>query len=232
MDYRLFSVFIFILSLPFIFLLAKTLFNSSLAGWIAISLYAVSPFIHFEAQEARYYILWVFFFILSNYLFLQALKQDRAVWIGYSVASVLALYTSATSVTFIFSHLVYVFIFRKEQRVQFVVSLLFIVLAYLPWMYFLYTVRQTIDSGLAWQKNFHSSFFTLDLLFFQMLGFVRSFAFLFSSNFYLQWFNGASSSVIYQALIIDFVLLSFITYSSINYYQFHSQFDLILRFIT
>jgi uncharacterized membrane protein len=36
-DYRLFSVFVFIISLPFIFLLAKTLFNTRLAGWIAMS---------------------------------------------------------------------------------------------------------------------------------------------------------------------------------------------------
>ncbi len=31
-DYRLFSVFIFILSLPFVFLLAKTLFNTPFSG--------------------------------------------------------------------------------------------------------------------------------------------------------------------------------------------------------
>lgn len=89
MDYRLFSVFIFILSLPFIFMVAKILFNTYLGAWIAVSLYAVSPFIHSEAQEARYYILWVFFFILSNYLFLQAIKHNRAIWwIGYSVAAI------------------------------------------------------------------------------------------------------------------------------------------------
>ena len=61
-DYRLFSVFAFLLSLPLMFLLARELFGSALAGWIATSLFAVSPFIHFEAQEARYYSLWVLFF--------------------------------------------------------------------------------------------------------------------------------------------------------------------------
>ena len=213
-DYRLFSVFVFIISLPFIFLLAKTLFNTRLAGWIAMSLYAVSPFINLEAQEARYYILWVFFFILSNYLFLLAIKHNKAVWwIGYSVASVLALYTSMTSALFIFGHLLYILLFKKELRIQFIISLLFIVLAYLPWMYFLFTVRETIESGLAWHKNFHSSFFSLDLLFFQLLGFVRSFAFLFDSNLYLFWFGGKTSPGIYSVLLIDLVLLAFIIYS-------------------
>jgi uncharacterized membrane protein len=177
MDYRLFSVFIFILSLPFVFLLAKNLFKTSLAGWIATSLYAVSPFIHSEAQEARYYILWVFFFIICNYLFLQAIKNNRAIWwIGYSVTSILALYTCTSSGAFILGHVLYVFLLKKDLWPKLTISLGFIILAYLPWLYFLYTVRQTIEKGLAWHTGFHSSFFTLDLLFFQLLGFVKSFS--------------------------------------------------------
>jgi len=215
-DYRLFSVFVFILSLPFMFLLTRTLFNTPLAGWIAISLYAVSPFINLEAQEARYYILWVFFFILSNYLFLLAINHNKAVWwIGYSVASILVLYISLTSALLIVGHVVYILLFKKKLRIQFIISLLFIVLAYLPWMYFLYTVRETIKSGLAWQQSFHTSFFSLDLLFLQLLGFVRSFAFLFDANLYLFWFNGRTTSGIYTALLIDLVLLAFIIHSII-----------------
>jgi uncharacterized membrane protein len=213
-NYRLFSVFIFILSLPFIFLLAKNLFNSYLGGWIAMSLYAVSPMIHFEAQEARYYILWVFFFILSNYFFQQAIKYNRVFWwIGYSVAAILALYTSLSSAAFIFGHLVYILMFKKELRIQFAVSLLFIVLAYLPWMHFLYTVRGSIQNGLAWHIRSDSPFFSLDLLFFQLLGFVRSFAYLFDAKLYWAWFGGTTEPGIYTALLIDLILLAFIIYS-------------------
>jgi uncharacterized membrane protein len=214
MDYRLFSVFIFILSLPFIFLLAKTLFNTYLAGWIATSLYAVSPFIHTEAQEARYYILWVFFFILTNYLFLLAIKRNKAIWwIFYSVSAILALYTSLTSGAFIFGHLLYVFLYKKELRIQFSISLLFIFLAYLPWLYFLYTVRDTIESGLAWHKRLHSPYFSLDLLFFQLLGFARSFTFLYDTNLYWAWSGGSALQGIYSALLIDLVFLALIFYS-------------------
>jgi uncharacterized membrane protein len=214
MDYRLFSVFIFILSLPFIFLLAKLLFDSPLGGWIATSLFAVSPFINTEAQEARYYMLWVFFFILTNYLFLQALKRNGAIrWVWYSAAAVLALYTSLTSGAFIFGHLVYIFLFKKELRVQFSIALLFVFLAYLPWMHFLFTVRDTIESGLAWHKRSHSPYFSLDLLFFQLLGFVRSFIFLYDTNLYGAWFNGNAPQGIYSALLIDLIFLALITYS-------------------
>ena len=213
MDYRLFSVFIFILSLPVIFLLAKSLFNS-LGGWIATSLYAVSPFIHAEAQEARYYILWVFFFILTNYLFLQAIKRNTAIWwILYSVAAVLALYTSLTSGAFIFGHLVYILLFKKQLRIQFGISLLFIFLAYLPWMHFLYTVRDTIESGLAWHQRSTPSYFSLDLLLSQLVGFVRSFIFLYDVNVYSAWFRGTATQDIYSALLIDFTFLALIIYS-------------------
>jgi uncharacterized membrane protein len=219
MDYRLFSVFIFILSLSLIFLLAKNLFNTYLAGWIATSLYAVSPFIHTEAQEARYYILWVFFFILANYLFLEAIKRNRTIWwIFYSIAAVLALYTSLTSGAFIFGHLVYIFLFKKELRIQYGLSLLFIFLAYLPWMYFLFTVRETVAGGLAWHTGYHTSLFSLDLLFFQLLGFVRSFVFLFDITWYWTWSAGTATSGIYSILLIDLVFLTLIIYAI--YYLF------------
>ena len=42
MSYRYFSVFIFVITLPFIFLLTRKVFNSDLAAWIATSLFAVS----------------------------------------------------------------------------------------------------------------------------------------------------------------------------------------------
>lgn len=218
-DYRLFSLFIFILSLPFMFLLAKSLFSSQVAGWISISLYAVSPLIHYEAQEARYYIVWVFFFIVSNYLFLQAIKYNSLLWwFVYSVASILALYTSMLSGPFIFGHLLYVFLFKKQLRVQYIISLLVIVLGYLPWLYHLSTYKTTIQGGLAWHTLFHSSYFSIDLLFFQLLGFVKSLVLLFDWNLYLMWFNGMAASGIYTALVVDLIMLAFVCYSI--YYLF------------
>ena len=214
LDYRLFSVFIFIISLPFIFLLAKNLFDTNLAGWIAISLYAVSPFIQFEAQEARYYMLWVFFFVLTNYLFLHAIKQKKTVWwIAYSIAAILSLYISITSGAFIVGHLVYILMFQKKLRLQFLVCLLFIGLAYLPWMYFLFTRSQDIESGLSWHKFLASSLFPYDLLFYQLIGFVRQFVYLFDYDLYHLLFTGTITNQMYPVLIIDLAVLAVIIYS-------------------
>jgi uncharacterized membrane protein len=213
-DYRLFSVFIFIISLPFIFLLAKNLFNTPLAGWIALSLYAVSPFIQFEAQEARYYILWVFFFTLSNYLFLQAMKHNQFIWwIGYSIAAILALYTSIASGAFIFGHLMYILLFKKGPQIRFLVSILFIGLAYLPRMYFLYTRQDDIESGLAWHKYLVTPYFPLDLLLFQLLGFVRQFVYLFEFDLFQLLSGGPLTKGMYSFVLVDLAVLAFIIYS-------------------
>jgi uncharacterized membrane protein len=52
--YRYFNVLIFILTLPFLFLLAKLLFKSNMAGWLAVAIFAVSPFFQNYTFEARY----------------------------------------------------------------------------------------------------------------------------------------------------------------------------------
>ena len=75
-DYRLFSILMFIITLPLIYLLGNRLFKSKLAGLISTSFYAVSPFFHIYAQEARYYILWFMFMVLINLLFLIAIEKN------------------------------------------------------------------------------------------------------------------------------------------------------------
>lgn len=153
-DFRLFSVFIFILTLPFLFLLAKMLFKQDLAGWIAVSLYSVSPFIQFYSQEARYYILWAFFFILMNYLFLNTIRKNSLSWlIFYSVTAVFSLYVSVLSALFISGHFLYVMFFKKDMRIKFFIALSIVFLCYIPWIYSLYLNRQEISTSLAWHKS-------------------------------------------------------------------------------
>ncbi len=213
-DYRLFSGFVFIASLPFVFLLAKALFNSSLSGWIAASLYAISPFIQLQAQEARYYIIWVFFSVLSNYLFLQAFRKNKTIWWGgYAIASILNIYTSAISGLIVLGHFIYVLLFKKQLKYRFIFFSVLIFLAYLPWMYFLISVHETLQNGLAWHTWFHSSFYTLDLLFFQLLGFVKSFEYLYNDLIYFSWFNVSLLPVIYVAFLFDIIVLCLIIYS-------------------
>jgi uncharacterized membrane protein len=211
-DYRLFSIFIFLLSLPFLFLLAKDLMGSNLAGWIATSLYSVSPFFNFKAQEARYYSLWLSVFIILNYFFLKAIRQNKGGWwVAYVLTAIIALYTSALSALFLFGHLIYVLYTRKSLIRKYVLLSAIIFLAYLPWMYFLYTVQDNIEHGLEWQKFNRPSLFTLDLLFSQLTGFIKSFVFF--NDGYSSLLRGSYSSIPLFPLIVESLVLVVILYA-------------------
>ncbi len=152
-DYRLFGVLIFILTLLFLFLLAKNLFRSNLAGWVAVSLYAISPYINLFTQEARYYILWSFFLIILHYLLLQAIQYNTTKqWIVYSLVAVLALYTSPFSGIIIFGHFLFIWFLRKNLRKIYSINLLIVLVAYLPWIYSLIVHRSEIVSAMSWHS--------------------------------------------------------------------------------
>jgi uncharacterized membrane protein len=155
-DFRFFSVFIFILTLPFLFLLSKNLFNSKLAGWMAVSLYAISPFIHLFAQEARYYILWSFILIVLHYLFLQGIQRNNQKWwSAYTFIVALSLYASPVSAIIIFGHLIFVWLTRKDLIKASVFSIVIGFILYLPWALWLYFNLNRIISALSWHSSYN-----------------------------------------------------------------------------
>ena len=160
-DYRLFGIFIFILTLPFLYLLAKKMFHSNLAGWMTVSLYAISPYIHLFAQEARYYILWSFFLIVMHYFLLQAIQYRKTGWwSAYVITAIFAMYTSPFSGIIIFGHLVYVCIFKKDLRIAYGISLLVVLLCYMPWTVSMFINRREIVSAMSWHSvDVHMPFF-------------------------------------------------------------------------
>ncbi|UCH13441.1 MAG: glycosyltransferase family 39 protein [Bacteroidales bacterium] len=153
-DYRLFGVFIFILTLPFLFLLARQLFKSNLAGWVAVSLYAVSPYINLFAQEARYYILLAFFIVILHYLFLLFVQHKKVKWlIAYSIIAIMAMYTSFISGVIIFGHFIYVCLLKKDLCLKYSISLFAIFIVYAPWIYSMYIDFHEISVSLSWHSQ-------------------------------------------------------------------------------
>jgi uncharacterized membrane protein len=168
-DFRLFGVFIFLLTLPFLFLLSKSLFDSNLAGWIAVSLYAVSPFIHLFAQEARYYILWSFILIVLHYLFMESIQRNNIKWWSvYALIVTLSLYASPVSVIIIFGHLIFISLTRKDLIKVSVTSIAAGFILYLPWALKLYFNLDKIITSLSWQSNTQNQIFFLFPLFGQI----------------------------------------------------------------
>lgn len=162
--FRMFSVFIFLITLPFLFLLISKLFNSGTAGWIAVCLYSCSPYFHFFAQEARYIILWTFLLILLHLLFLNAITKDKIKWwIGYTLIGILSLYASILSGLICTGHFIYLLIIRRKLWLKYFISSIFIFLGYLPWLLSIIRNSSEITTALAWHSlvGADQSFLTL-----------------------------------------------------------------------
>lgn len=153
MSYRYFSVLMFILALPVLFLLARKIFKSDIAGWIAASLYAVSPFFQVFAQESRYYILWSLGLFVLHYVFLMALdKNNRIWWFLYIVSGFLVVHISIMTYIMLLSHFVYFMIFHRDKWKPLILSLFMIFLSSVPWLIYIYINRYDIQNALEWQK--------------------------------------------------------------------------------
>lgn len=192
-DYRLFSIFIFIITLPVLFLLAKQLFKSELLAWLTISLYSVSPTFHLFARESRYYILWAFFIMLSHYLFLNAIEKNQLKWwILYTITGILSLYTSVISGIVILGHLLYMLIFKRELWRHFGISIGIMLLIYIPWIYSIFINRNEIVQAMSWQINKDSSLNLIILLIVQLMGSTQVFSYLVDWS---QYTGGSTDSV-------------------------------------
>ncbi len=80
---RSLSAFISLLAFPCIYWLCLELFASSLTGWVAVILIAVSPFHVLYAQQARQYSLWTVAILLSSAALLQASNTRTQAQPGY-----------------------------------------------------------------------------------------------------------------------------------------------------
>lgn len=179
MVFRYFSVFLFLLSIPFLFLLTKKLFKSDLSGWIAISLYTVSPFFQLYAQEARYYMLWSFAIILMHYLFLIASeKQTLKLWLLYIVCGFFAIHTTILFYITLLAHFVYTLIFHKTKWKPLVISQFAIFLTSLPWLIYIFINRADIQQNLSWLMLFGNQN-VFSLLHIHFNNFIDLFAYLF-----------------------------------------------------
>ncbi|MBP5973811.1 glycosyltransferase family 39 protein [Brasilonema sp. CT11] len=128
-----------LLAFPCIYWLCLELFNSSLVGWVAIALIAVSPFHVLYAQEAREYSLWTSTILLSSATLLRAMRlKTKLSWVMYAVTVVLGLYTFLFSGLVTIAHGIYVvatekFRFTKTVIAYLLASLLGF-LAFIPWL--------------------------------------------------------------------------------------------------
>lgn len=93
---------------PATYLLCLELFNSSLSGWVAMALIAVSPFHVLYAQEVRQYSLFTVLILLSSALLLQAMRlKTKWRWGIYALSLGFGLYTHTWFALVVIAHGVY-----------------------------------------------------------------------------------------------------------------------------
>lgn len=152
---RSLSAVVSLLVFPCIYWLCLELFESSLTGWIAIALVAVSPFHVVYAQDARPYSLWTVTILLSSIALLRAMRiKTRRSWIVYAASVALALHTYWFSAFVAIGHGIYVAAIEGFRRTKTVTAYLLAsiagFIAFAPWPLFVNTRLSRLHSLMTW----------------------------------------------------------------------------------
>jgi uncharacterized membrane protein len=157
-----------LLVFPAIYWLAWELFESSTVGWMAIAIFAISPYHIIFAQEARQYSLWTLTTILSSAALLRAMRPDenqnavRLVlsWALYAGTAILGLYTHLLFVCVAAAHAIYVAVIANWRDVKtfiaYYVAALIALIGFMPSLVNTVENFNQIRSTTAWaeQTNF------------------------------------------------------------------------------
>lgn len=155
---RSLSAFISLLVFPSLYWLCLELFGSSLVGWVAIALIAISPFHLVYAQVAREFGLWTVTILLSSAALLQAMRlKTKFSWGIYAVTLAIGLYTFLFSGLVAIAHGIYVVIsesFRLSKTVTaYLLASLVGILAYAPWIVSVITNSSRIFQTTDWTSE-------------------------------------------------------------------------------
>ncbi len=139
---RSLSAVISLLVFPSAYWLCLELFESSVVGWVAMALMAVSPLEVFFAQDARQYGLWIVTILVSSAALLRTLRRETwGNWSLYCFTLIIGLYTHLLTVFVAIAHGIYVlcqqrFYFNKTLR-NYLLSISVGFLVFTPWIFIL-----------------------------------------------------------------------------------------------
>ncbi|MBD1913558.1 MULTISPECIES: glycosyltransferase family 39 protein [unclassified Leptolyngbya] len=142
-----------LLTFPALFWLCWELFQTSLPGWLAIGLVAVSPLHVLYAQEARPYSLLALMTLLSCASLLWGMRTQRwHSWIVYGMTIALGLYTQLLFGLVAIAHTLYILLMegRLTQTVRrFSVVTAGAIAAFTPWLFLLAANLATVQRKTA-----------------------------------------------------------------------------------
>ncbi|WP_228056199.1 glycosyltransferase family 39 protein [Microcoleus sp. LEGE 07076] len=162
---RSLAALISLLVFPAIYWLAWELFESSAVAWMAIAIFAISPYHILFAQEARQYSLWTLTTILSSAALLRSMRPEEnqnpiwlvSHWTLYAVTAAIGLYTHLLFVCVAAAHAIYVAVIANWRDVKtFVAYYVAALVALIAWMPSLLNTVENfnqIRSTTAWAEQ-------------------------------------------------------------------------------
>jgi uncharacterized membrane protein len=152
---RSWSAIISLLAFPAIYWLCLELFESSLIGWIAIILIAVSPFHVLYAQEARHYTLWIVTILLSSAALLRAMRLNtKFSWGIYAITLALGFYSFLFTGLVAIGHGIYVLATERWRLSKTWFAYMFAsfgaTLTFMPWILVVIVNRASFQGQSAW----------------------------------------------------------------------------------
>ena len=152
---RSLSAVLSLLLFPAIYWLCWELFEIPTIGWVAIALFALSPFQVLLAQEARQYGLWAVTITFSSAALLSALRlKTRDNWAVYGLSVSLSLYTLPLSVLVVVSHGLYVLLNNWGRTIKPIIHYCLAAIAgiitFLPWIWVVTINSQRVTTTTNW----------------------------------------------------------------------------------
>lgn len=164
---RSLSAAISLLAFPCVYWLCIELFKSSITGWMAMGLLAISPFQVLYAQEARQYSLLAVVTLFSSAALLRAVrlqnksptwrKQNSYSWGIYAASIALGLYTHILFALVLFSHGIYFLCLEGLRWTRMWLSYLIANIlgagAFTPWIIVIFLNFNAIQNTATWQAE-------------------------------------------------------------------------------
>lgn len=146
-----------VLAFPCLYWLCRELFEAPEVAWVAMGLFAVSPFHILYAQEARPYSLWTVAILLACAALLRAVRlQTAQSWLIYAITIVLGLYTHLFTALVAIGHGIYILILSRFRLTKTVVAYglasIAALVAFLPWIATLMANKVAAQSATNWSE--------------------------------------------------------------------------------
>lgn len=155
---RSLSALISLLAFPCIYWLCMELFDSSLVGWMAMGLIAVSPFHVQYAQQTREYSFWTVTTLLSSAVLLRAIRvKTRVSWAIYAATLAIGLYCFSFFVFVALAHGLYILItsnFRfTKTLISYLAASIVGFITFIPWIWTTIYHLPEVNRSMEWTNE-------------------------------------------------------------------------------